>query len=110
MEMHDFYIGKAFDAYDYFGAHRCEKNGREGFVFRVYAPGAEAVTLIGEFNGWQDTPMEPFGTGGVYECFVENARAGMLYKYRIHQTDGRVLDRADPYGYAMELRPNSASV
>lgn len=110
MEMHDFYIGKAFDAYDYFGAHRFEKNGREGFVFRVYAPGAEAVTLIGEFNGWQDTPMEPFGTGGVYECFVENARAGMLYKYRIHQTDGRVLDRADPYGYAMELRPNSASV
>ena len=110
MEMHDFYIGKAFDAYDYFGAHRCEKNGREGFVFRVYAPGAEAVTLIGEFNGWQDTPMEPFGTGGFYECFVENARAGMLYKYRIHQTDGRVLDRADPYGYAMELRPNSASV
>ncbi len=110
MKMHDFYIGKAFDAYDYFGAHRIEKAGREGFVFRVYAPGAEAVTLIGEFNGWQDTPMKPLGTGGIYECFVENADAGMLYKYRIHQMDGRVLDRADPYGCAMELRPNSASV
>lgn len=110
MEMHDFYIGKAFDAYSYFGAHRWEKDGREGFVFRVYAPGAEKVTLIGEFNHWQDSAMEAIGTGGVYECFMESAKVGMLYKYRIWQMDGGVVDRADPYGYAMELRPDSASV
>lgn len=106
MKLHDFYIGNAFDAYTFFGAHI----QAEGVVFRTYAPGAAKVGLVGEFNAWQDTPMQQDRQSGVYTCHVPKAKAGMLYKYRIYRQDGGVVDHADPYGFGMQLRPDSASV
>lgn len=106
MHLQDFYDGKAFDAYEYFGAHLQE----EGVIFRVYAPGAKSVALIGEFNEWQGESMNKEGEGGVYSLVCLNAQKGQMYKYRIYQADGGVVEHCDPYGFGMELRPNSASI
>ena len=106
MEFHAFYTGASFDAYEYLGGHLT----REGAVFRTFAPSAEKISLIGAFSGWEELPMERVHDGNFWECSVPGARAGMLYKYRIYTRGGRCLDHCDPYGFYMELRPNSASI
>lgn len=106
MNMDEFYKGKAFDCYEYFGAHL----EGEGVVFRVYAPNAAGVCLIGEFSGWENIEMTQKWRQNVYECYVKNARKGMLYKYRIYSRDGSMTEHCDPYGFSMELRPAFASV
>ena len=106
MDFYGFYTGKIFDVYEYLGAHY-ENNGT---VFRVFAPGALRISLIGEFNGWQEYGMNKTYDGNFWECRVDNARPGMMYKYRIYQRDGGAVDHCDPYGFGMELRPNSASI
>ena len=105
MDLHDFYTGRTFDAHRFFGAHF------EGdcVIFRTYAPGAQAVELIGEFNGWQGMPMAREGQGGVFSCRIQGAKPGMLYKYKIRPAAGGEADHCDPYGFWMELRPGSAS-
>lgn len=106
MYLHDFYVGKAFDAYEFFGAHIHDG----GVLFRVYAPNAEHIAVIGEFNHWTDEMMEKEGQSGVYTFFSKEAKKGQMYKYRIFQRDGKMVEHADPYGFGMELRPNSASI
>ena len=105
MDLHDFYTGRTFDAHRFFGAHF------EGdcVTFRTYAPGAQAVELIGEFNGWQGMPMAREGQGGIFSCRIQGAKPGMLYKYKIRPAAGGEADHCDPYGFWMELRPGSAS-
>ena len=105
MNIQDFYIGKSFDAYEFFGAHKIGNK----ILFRVYAPNAAKVSLVGEFNDWQEEEMEQQYQSGIYSITSENARVGMMYKYCIHTRDGQVVYHCDPYGFAMELRPNSAS-
>lgn len=106
MELEQFYRGEEWYAYQFFGAHVNDK----GVVFRVYAPRAKKVCLIGSFSQWHDLKMQAFGRGGIYCLEVANARVGDLYKFRIYHHDGSCTDKADPYGFAMELRPCSASV
>ncbi|MDE5864743.1 MAG: glycogen-branching enzyme, partial [Lachnospiraceae bacterium] len=106
MDLEQFYSGNEWYAYRYFGAHIVE----QGAIFRVYAPRAEKVTLIGEFNEWHDQEMELNGRGGIYSLAVPEAQPGQMYKYRIYHHNGTVTDKADPYGFAMELRPASASI
>ena len=105
MDLHDFYTGRTFDAHRFFGAHF------EGdcVTFRTYAPGAQAVELIGEFNGWQGMPMAREGQGGIFSCRIQGAKPGMLYKYKIRPAAGGEADHCDPYGFWMELRPGSSS-
>lgn len=105
MNIQGFYIGKSFDAYEFFGAHKIGNK----ILFRVYAPNAAKVSLVGEFNDWQEEEMEQQYQSGIYSITSENARVGMMYKYCIHTRDGQVVYHCDPYGFAMELRPNSAS-
>lgn len=105
MNIQDFYIGKSFNAYEFFGAHKIGNK----ILFRVYAPNAAKVSLVGEFNDWQEEEMEQQYQSGIYSITSENARVGMMYKYCIHTRDGQVVYHCDPYGFAMELRPNSAS-
>ncbi len=105
MDFYGFYTGKIFDAYEYLGVHREGK----GYTFRTFAPGAEKVALIGEFNGWQDQAMNKAYDGNFWECHVEEAREGEMYKYRIYLRDGQCIDHCDPYGFGMELRPKTAS-
>ncbi len=106
MDFYDFYTGRCFDAYKYLGAYF--QNGTT--VFRVFAPKAQKVSIIGDFNGWQETPLENVYDGNFYECTVNGTKPGMRYKYRIYGKNGKVLDRADPYGYGSELRPNNCSI
>lgn len=109
-DLHDFYCGTMFDAYEFFGAHPCFEEGKAGVMFRVYAPNAAAVFVAGDFNGWQGDEMTKEGTGGVFTKFLSTAEPNMFYKYRIKTKDGRILEKSDPYGFAMELRPKSASI
>ena len=106
MDVKGFYQGQIFDAYEYLGAHVTEK----GVLFRTFAPHAVRIALIGDFNNWQEYEMGRIYDGNFFEYYVEGATEGMLYKYRIYQQDGRAVDHCDPYGFGMELRPNSASV
>ena len=107
MNLGEYCAGGSFDAYEYFGAHPVFDNGRcTGTVFRVYAPAAERVSVIGEFNGWTDTFMED--AGGVREVFIKEAKPDMMYKLRIY-ANGGMTERCDPYGTGMELRPEFAS-
>ena len=102
----NFYTGKEFEAHEFLGAHVDDN----GVLFRVYAPSASHVAVIGEFNGWTDTDMEPIHDGQFYECRIEDARPGQMYKYRIYRPDGGSLDHADPYAFYSEKRPGTASI
>ena len=106
MDFYNFYKGQCFDAYEFFGAHVTD----ETTWFRTYAPAANRVAVIGEFNGWNETPMDRAYDGSTWECSIPDAHPGQMYKYRIYGQDGRAIDHCDPYGFGMELRPNSASV
>ena len=105
--------GRDFRLYETLGAHPGRVGGVEGVHFAVWAPHAGAVSVIGEFNGWSATrhPMRPCGPSTVWYRFVAGARPGSLYKFQIRTPDGRVLpDKADPFAFAAELRPRSASM
>ena len=106
MDFHGFYTGKIFDAYQYLGAHITDA----GVVFRTFAPGAQKVSLIGEFSQWREYEMNRVYDGSFWECYVDGASAGSMYKYRIYEKSGSCVDHCDPYGFGMELRPNSASI
>ena len=106
MDFYGFYTGKVFDAYKYLGAHVT----KEGVVFRTFAPSASKISVIGEFSDWKESPMEKVHDGNFWEFTSKDARAGMMYKYRIYDQAGRFIDHCDPYGYGMELRPNTASI
>ena len=106
MDFHGFYTGKIFNAYQYLGAHITDS----GVVFRTFAPGAQKVSLIGEFSQWREYEMNRVYDGSFWECYVDGASAGSMYKYRIYEKSGSCVDHCDPYGFGMELRPNSASI
>ena len=106
MDFHGFYTGKVFDAYQYLGAHITDS----GVVFRAFAPGAQKVSLIGECSQWREYEMNRVYDGNFWECYVDGASAGSMYKYRIYEKNGGCMDHCDPYGFGMELRPNSASI
>lgn len=105
MDYYGFYIGEEFQAYKYLGAHL---NGN-GVTFRTFAPNAVKISVIGEFNGWTETPMNKVYDGNFWECSVASARSGDMYKYRIYKKDGTFTDHCDPYGFYSELRPHTAS-
>ena len=103
MDMHEFYMGNVFDAYDFFGAHPDDT----GTVFRTFAPSASGVCIIGEWTDWKEEPMQK--NGQVYVYHSPAARKGMMYKYVIYSQSGR-MEHCDPYGFAMELRPAFSSI
>ena len=106
MDIYGFYTGKIFDAYDFLG---CHLDGNRGY-FRTDAPNASRVTVIGEFTGWKDYEMNRIHDGKFWELITDGVEDGMMYKYRIYGRDGSVTEHCDPYGFGMELRPDSASI
>ena len=102
--------GNNQEAYRYFGAHLCEENGEAGAVFRVWAPHAKSVSVIGSFNNWDRSchPMEKI-TDAIWEAEIPRIQQFDSYKYSIETEDGRILDKADPYGSHYETRPGTAS-
>ncbi len=103
-----FYMGGCFDAYRFFGAHPVSADSGEGWSFRIWAPSAKMVEVVGDFNGWQGQAMQ-FAPGGYWETVVPDAQEGQLYKFNICSRDGQWVMHTDPYGFAAELRPGTAS-
>ena len=103
--------GTHYRAYEKLGAHITEKDGKRGVQFAVWAPNAKRVSIIGDFNNWNPNTsvMQP-STAGIWEGFVPDIGQGASYKYHIESRyrDYKV-DKADPYGFASEIRPQTAS-
>ena len=104
--------GTHYDLYNKLGAHPMTVVGEEGVYFAVWAPNAEAVSLVGNFNEWDEnaTPMERLEPLGIYEIFLPEMKIGDIYKYCVTTKAGYTILKADPYGFQAELRPNNASV
>ncbi|RTR28666.1 1,4-alpha-glucan branching protein GlgB [Deinococcus radiophilus] len=92
------------------GAHPVVEGGVSGVRFAVWAPQAQAIHVVGDFNGWQEVHLLERLDLGYWGTFVPGAQAGQLYKFRIHGADGRTVDRIDPYARAFEAPPATASV
>ncbi|MEK6755733.1 MAG: 1,4-alpha-glucan branching protein GlgB [Bacteroidota bacterium] len=110
----DLYLFNAGDhhrIYEKLGAHYAEVNGVGGIQFAIWAPGARSVSVIGTFNGWdrRKHAMRVLGSSGVWEIFIPGLPEGELYKFQIKTQNGDILDKSDPYGFEMELRPSTAS-
>ena len=112
-ELDQYLFGQAthYDIFRKMGAHLDKKDGKVGAWFTVWAPHAAEVSVIGEFNGWDAhaNVMRKVGEDGVYEVFIPGVTEGMMYKYYIRTPDGRELYKADPYAFASEKRPGTAS-
>lgn len=106
-----FHHGQNFRAYEYLGSHFIENNGKSGFVFRVWAPNAQSVSVVGDFNQWnhQSHPMEKETDAGIWELFIEGLDEYSLYKFAILTKDGRILFKADPYAFHSETKEKTAS-
>ncbi len=112
-ELDQYLFGQAthYDIYKKLGAHPVSYGRQKGVYFAVWAPNAQYVSVIGEFNDWntQANPMEKAGPIGVFQVFVPGAREGQLYKFYIVGMHGEELYKADPYANAAEMRPGTAS-
>jgi 1,4-alpha-glucan branching enzyme len=112
---HDLYLfneGRLWQAYRTLGSHRVEISGVAGVRFSVWAPNAERVSIVGDFNGWDGRThsMAVHGFSGVWELFIPGLRPGSLYKYEIRNRDtGAVFLKTDPYASHYELRPDTAA-
>jgi 1,4-alpha-glucan branching enzyme len=110
-DCHLFGEGKHYRIYEKLGAHLIEWNGQTGIYFAVWAPHAQQVSVVGDFNGW-DSEVCPMTANsmGIWEVFVPGLSTGEKYKYAITQANGDRQFKTDPYGYQQELRPATASI
>ena len=106
--LRDYHEGNSLEAYRFFGAHP----EKEGVRFTVYAPNAQAIQVIGSFDGWKNKghKMRKVDERGTWSLYIKGVKPGDTYKYRITQATGRVVDKMDPYAFYSELRPNTASI
>ena len=112
-DLHLMAEGRHYRSFEKLGAHLGERDGVKGVHFAVWAPNAERVDVIGDFNAWREgaTPLQARPDAGIWEGFVPGVGVGAAYKFRIvSRANGYVAERADPYGFAAELRPQTASV
>ena len=103
--------GDNFHLQEYLGAHKETRGEQEGFTFRVWAPNAQAVDLIGDFTDWEarKIPMVR-NEGGVWEVFCSDAKEGDIYKYLVTRQNGHQVQKIDPLALWMEKRPNTGSI
>lgn len=112
-DSHLFSQGVHYKIYEKLGAHITELNGQKGVHFAVWAPNAEAVSVIGEFNGWNEEQnlMTCSNDMGIWTLFIPGIKEGDTYKYSINsRIDGKYRRKIDPYAFRSELRPKNASI
>ena len=112
-DLHLFGEGRHRHAYRFLGAHTHEIDGIAGILFAVWAPNAERISVVGEFNHWDGRrhPMRVRGGSGVWELFIPDLEPDCLYKYEIrNRQTGELSLKADPYAQAFEVRPDTASI
>lgn len=107
-----FYDGDSYKAYEYMGAHPVTIDDKEMVVFRVWAPNALSVSVVGDFNNWNEyaNPMESIKGGGVWECYVPAIDRFTAYRYCVETPWNQKLYKSDPYGFHFETRPNNATL
>ena len=106
-----FHQGTHYYSYTFMGGHLVEENGVKGARFAVWAPHARRVSVVGDFNNWDGRrhPMERMPQSGIWALFIPGLKEGDLYKYEILTRGGHLLLKADPFGFWMEKKPNTAS-
>ncbi|MBN1935526.1 MAG: 1,4-alpha-glucan branching protein GlgB [Anaerolineae bacterium] len=104
--------GNHFKSYDRLGAHAIEIGGVRGTLFAVWAPNAQAVSVVGNFSAWDERrySMRVRGGSGVWELFIPGIGPGEVYKFKIRGSHGKLLEKADPYAFYAEMRPRTGSV
>ena len=105
--------GSHFRLYEKLGAHPMRRQGREGTHFALWAPDAEQVFVMGDFNKWDRTghPLRPRGVSGIWQGFVPGVGRGAIYKYAVHSRyQGYRVEKADPFAFYAEVSPKTASV
>ena len=108
-----FCSGKHYQLYRHFGAHALELDGKAGVYFAVWAPNAKSLSVVGNFNFWNegDAILYPrWDSSGIWEGWLPNVRQGEVYKYSIETQSGTRLQKADPFACFAEMRPNTASI
>ena len=107
-----FGAGTHYEIYKKLGAHPMTYKGKKGIYFGVWAPHAQAVHLVGDFNGWnpEANPMTKVGQSSIWEYFNAGMQVGELYKFAITTDTGKILYKADPFAFSAEYRPGTASV
>lgn len=112
-DLYLFSEGKLRQAYRTLGSHQVEINGVSGIRFAVWAPNAERVSVVGEFNNWDGRihPMRSHGSCGVWELFIPAIKQRALYRYEIrNRNTGQLMVKTDPYAQGYELRPGTAAL
>ncbi|MHB1394775.1 MAG: 1,4-alpha-glucan branching protein GlgB [Clostridia bacterium] len=103
--------GNHYRSYDFLGAHLTYIDGLEVAVFRVWAPNAASISLIGDFNNWKGEAFQLAKTddSGIWSVSIPGLKEWDMYKYEIHAKNGSVIVKSDPYAFYSELRPGTAS-
>ncbi|HEB63142.1 MAG TPA: 1,4-alpha-glucan branching protein GlgB [Gammaproteobacteria bacterium] len=111
-DLHLFREGKHWHAYRFLGAHHHTVDGAEGVLFSTWAPNAERISVVGDFNQWDGRcyPMRTRGASGVWELFIPGVESGCHYKYEIRDRHGVLHMKSDPYGQRFEMRPGTAAI
>ena len=104
--------GEHYEIYEKLGAHPMEVDGVKGTLFALWAPNAERVSVVGNFNNWNGKryQMRKIDYSGIFELFIPGDFVGEIYKYEVASKKGDVFMKADPYGFSSEVRPANASV
>ena len=107
-----FKSGIHYEIYKKLGAHPQRIDDQDGISFSVWAPNAQKISVIGDFNGWdiENNKMNPIGDSGIFELFIPGALIGQRYKYAIKTLNDEILHKSDPYANYSERRPGNASV
>ena len=106
-----FHDGTNLETYKFLGCHKGEMMGKQGYFFRVWAAHAKAISLVGDFNNWdeQANPMTLMGGSEIWETFVPGLKRFDTYKYCVFGCDGKKHMKCDPYGTHMEVAPDTGS-
>ena len=106
-----FHQGNNFEAYRFLGAHCMQENGEDGVKFRVWAPHAKSVSVVGDFNSWVvgSHPMARLEDSGIWETFIPGLKQYDVYKYCVTTASDELLFKSDPYAFHTETRPSNGS-
>jgi 1,4-alpha-glucan branching enzyme len=111
-DLYLFNEGSHLRLYEKLGSHPAARDGKAGFQFAVWAPGADYVAVVGDFNGWDKgaNRLSPVGSSGVWAGFVPGVGAGTMYKYHVAAPGGFTAEKTDPFAFHCEIPPKHAAV